>query len=99
MKIDLPAMVIEQRVWNQLYVLQVSEQIEERIAWLGDKDFIARVREEPEDVGVALARTAGEHQGFWIDLLSARVVVLRDSFACPYEAFRLGIVVERLVPS
>jgi hypothetical protein len=45
MKIDLPPMVIEKRIGNQLHILEVGEKVEKRIAWFGDKDFIAWIRE------------------------------------------------------
>ena len=39
-EINLPAMIVEQRIGCQLHILQVGEKLEQGIARLGNKHFI-----------------------------------------------------------
>ena len=48
MKIDLPAIVIDQRIADQRDVLDFSEKIEEWVARLRDEQFVAGIAEHAE---------------------------------------------------
>src|SRR5215472_13278583 len=60
MKINLPAVVIDQRIAHQLGVLDFSKKIKERITWRGDEDLLVRVAQQPKRVRVGFARTCGQ---------------------------------------
>ena len=59
-KINLPAVIVVERITHQLYILNIGEEREERIAGLGDQDFIAWIAERAEDEGIGLAGAGGE---------------------------------------
>ncbi len=48
-EVDLPAVIVEQRVGDEFHVLQVGEKFEQRIARLGDQDFVFGIAEQAED--------------------------------------------------
>ena len=93
-EVDLPAVIVEQRVGDEFDVLQICEKFEERVAGFGDQNFVFGIREQTEDEGVAFAGAGGQHEGFGIDL-AAVPVVFGNCLARAEQAFRLGIVVER----
>ena len=43
MKIDLPTVVVDEGIRNELYVVKISKKFEEGIAGRGDQDFIIRI--------------------------------------------------------
>jgi hypothetical protein len=61
LRIDLPAVVVDQRGCFQLYIVQYGQKVEERIAGLSDKNLAARIAEQPEEKAVGLAGAGGEH--------------------------------------
>ena len=54
-KINLPAMVVKQRVWNDFHVVNAGEKREKRIARFGNQDFIAGIAERAENEGIGFA--------------------------------------------
>src|SRR3954470_3268055 len=92
MKVDLPAMVVYQRIRDETHVLQLGEKIEQRIAWFGNEDFVTGIAEQTKNKRIAFAGAGGEDERFRIDGWS---VILRDRFACAKQALGLGIIVKR----
>lgn len=64
MKINLPAVIVEERVADELNVEEIGEEFEERIAGGGDENFVAGIAEEAKDEGVGLAGAGGEENIF-----------------------------------
>ena len=96
-EIDLPAMIVKQRVGRQLHILQVGEELEQGITGLGHQDFIVGIAQQAKNVGVAFAGAGGKHQRVRID---QRLVLLSivgcHRLACAVQAFGLRIVIHRL---
>jgi hypothetical protein len=92
--IDLPAVVIDERRGLEAHVIEVGEEVEERVGGLGNEDFVAGVEEQAEEKTVGLAGAGGEDDLLGIDLRAVAGVVGADGFACGEAAAGLGIVVE-----
>ena len=96
MEINLPPVVINQRVGNEFDVLQIGEKIEKRITGLGDENFISRTCEEAKNKRVCFAGAGGQEQFFRIDGFAVIAIVGGDSFARSEQPFRLRIILERV---
>src|SRR5580692_8234265 len=59
-KIDLPAMVVDERVTHEPYVLNICQEIEKRIARSGNRNFVAGIAQNAEDERVGFARACSE---------------------------------------
>src|SRR3954467_15240031 len=92
MKVDLPAVVVDQRIWDETHVLQLGEKIEQRIAWFGNEDFVTGIAEQTKSKRISFAGAGGEDERFRIDGWS---VIMRNRFACGKQALGLGIIVKR----
>src|SRR5438094_10612555 len=57
-EINLPAMVVNQRITSELHVLNVRKKIEQRIARCGNEDFITPTAHQPKDERVGLAHAS-----------------------------------------
>src|SRR3984893_6061170 len=75
MKINLPSVVIDQRIARKLNVLNVGEEAKERIAGLGDQDLITGIAERAENERVCLPRPGGDNYVLDGNLVSASGVV------------------------
>ena len=97
-EVDLPAVIVEERIWDELDVGEIGEEVEERIAWFGNEDFVTGIREEAEDVGIGFAGAGGENDAFGIKFEDTMgfAIVMTDGLAGCEEAARLGIVDESL---
>src|SRR5215469_7405418 len=96
MQVNLPSVVIEQRIRNQLHIFEIGQELKQGIARLRYKNFIAWIREQPKDVRISFASAGGEDQIFWRDALSALVIVLHDGFTRAQKSLGLRIVLEQL---
>ena len=67
-EIDLPAVIVEQRIGNEANVGEVRQKFKERIAGRGNQNFVARFAQQPENVAVGFAGSRGEQDAFGIDL-------------------------------
>src|SRR2546427_12739487 len=98
-QIDLPSVVINQRVRDQRHVLQIGEKIKQRVTWLGYENFIARIRQQPKDVRISLTSAGSEDQVLRINFVGEGTrptrVVFRYCFSRAAQAFRLRVIVER----
>ncbi len=88
-------MGIGERVGNELNILEAGEKFEERVAGLGEEEFVAGIAEQAEHVGVGFAGAGGEEEGFGIDGGVMVVEIVAGNFLAGGEcAFGLGIVGE-----
>ena len=81
-KVDLPAVVVNERVANQAHVLNVCEKIEKRIAGSGDQDFVTWIAEKTKDEGIGFAGAGGQQNVVGWHRVAASRVVAGDCFAC-----------------
>ena len=99
-KIDLPSVIVNQRVRCQGHILKVGEKLKQWIARLGHQDFIAGIAQQPENVGIPLARARGKHQRLRIDLQVMLLAVIGgDCLARAGQPLGLRIVIRRLRPA
>ena len=95
LEIDEPAVGVFEPVGDELNVLKAGEKLEEGIAGFGEKEFIAGIREQAEDVGVSFAGAGGEEERFGIDRCLVIVeIVTRDFVASGESAFGLRVVLQ-----
>jgi len=94
LRIDLPALVVDERRGFEAHIVKGGEKVEERISGLCDEDFIAGIAEQAEEEAVRLAGAGGEQQLGGMEGHAVAGVVIRDSLACGETAFGLRIVVE-----
>src|SRR5262249_51463030 len=81
MKVDMPAMIVKQWIAYELHVIYICQKIKKRIAWRGNQNFIARIAEQPEDMGVSFAGADRQKKIVSADLISSRSIVLAHGFA------------------
>src|SRR5208283_2341504 len=77
-KINLPAVVVVEWITHQLYILNIGQKREERIAGLGNQDFVARIAERAENEGIRFARAGGENDAVGRHFSGVRGVVCGD---------------------
>ncbi len=91
-EVDPPAEVVEERVGLEGDIVKGGEEVEERVARLGDEDLVTGVAEQAEEERVALACAGGEDKVGWIDLGIVRGVIGGDSGASGGNAAGVGVV-------
>src|ERR1700744_5029819 len=79
--IQVPAVVVKQRIGDEAYVLEPGQKIEERIAGLRNQHLIAGVRKQAEEVAVGFAGAGGEQDAPGIDRDAVLPVIASDGFA------------------
>ena len=83
MKINEPAMRVLQGIRNERHILNVSQEIKKRIAWFQHQNFIMRIAQQAEHVGIRFAGARGQQKRIGIDGYAVVLfVVLRHLFAC-----------------
>jgi hypothetical protein len=95
LRIDLPALVVDERRGFEAHIVERGEKVEERISGLCDEDFIAGIAKQAEEEAVRLAGAGGEQQLVGIERHAVAGVVFTDSLARGENAFGLRIVVKR----
>ena len=91
-EIELPAVVVDEGVADQFDVIEIGEEIEERVTGAGDENFIAGIAEKAEEVRVGFAGAGGEEEVAWCDVSANRTIVGSDGFASGGEALGGGFV-------
>ena len=61
LRLNLPALVVDQRHRPDPHIVQHCEEVEERIARLRDEDLAARIAQQPEEEAVGFAGAGGQH--------------------------------------
>jgi len=95
MDIDLPSVIVKQRIAHQLNILDVRQKIEKRIARRRNQKFIARIAKRSKDVGIRFACAGGEENIFDRDFVFAFSVVTSNRPASGFQPPRIGFVGER----
>jgi len=93
-RVDLPAVVEDEREGNEPDVVEGGEEVEERVAGMGNQNFGAGVAEKAEEKAVGLAGAGGEKDVGTVEVDSVAGVVGADGLARPKMATGLGIVIE-----
>ena len=91
-EIDLPAVIVDQRIANELYVLNIGQESEQRVARLGDKDFVARVAEGAEDESVGLAGASSENDVVSRNCRASSSVVCANCLTGDEQSSRIWVV-------
>ncbi len=65
LQVKVPAMIVEELVGNQLYIIQPGEKVKQWIARLSNQYLVARIAQQPEEEAVGLARARGEKDLRW----------------------------------
>ena len=87
-EIHLPAVIVEQGIWDDANISEIREKFEERVARYGNENFVSRFAEQSKNVAVGLAGACSEHNAFGIDTSRrsrkgrTATVILGDCFAC-----------------
>ena len=66
-KIDLPAVIVQQRVSHQANVGEVREKFKKRIARRRSQNFVARFAEQTKKVAVSFTRSRGQDNPFRVN--------------------------------
>ena len=95
MEVDEPAVSVFEGVRDELDVLKAGEKFEERIAGLGEEEFVTGIAKQTEDVRVGFAGAGGEEEGFGINGGLMVVEVVAGDFTAGGEgAFGLRVVLQ-----
>ena len=62
MHIDVPAVIVKQRIAQELYVIHVSKEIKERITGRGNQEFVAGIAEQAKNERVSFTGAGSEEQ-------------------------------------
>jgi hypothetical protein len=94
LRLDLPALIVDQRHGLDADIVQHGEVVEKGIPGLRYQDFAPRVAKQPEEEAVGLAGADGENNLLWIDSDAVLGIVTRNRLAGAEAAERLRIVIE-----
>src|ERR1700674_3773020 len=95
MEIDLPSVIVKQRIADQLNILDVRQKIEKRIARRRNQKFIARIAKRSKNVGICFARARGEENIFDRDFVFAFSVVTSNGAASGFQSLRIRFIRKR----
>src|SRR2546426_1714615 len=94
MKVDLPVVVIDQRVAHQFYILNVGQKLEQRIAGGWDQQLVTGIAEHPKNKGICLAGAGGEQYVLDGNLVAAGGVICGNCLASCFEALWIRLIAE-----
>ena len=95
-------MIVEQRIGRQANVGEVGEEFEQRITGRRHQDFVTRLAQQSEYIGIGFAGAGGEKNALGINAFhrtgecSAPAIVLGDGGASLRQAAAFGPVLEGL---
>ena len=81
LEVKMPAMIVEKLIRNQPHVIQLGQEIKQRVPRLADQYFIPGVAEQAEEKTVGLAGAGGEKDLFRVDPGSMVAVIAADRLA------------------
>src|SRR5579872_2435519 len=55
LQVEMPAVIVEKRIRNKPHIIELGQEIEERIAGLADQHLVAGIAEQAEEEAVSLA--------------------------------------------
>src|SRR6266852_1828721 len=67
-EIDLPTVIVEERIRNEFNVGEIGKKLEQGVTRLGYKNFVGGIAEQSEDVRVGFAGAGGQNQAFGIEI-------------------------------
>src|SRR5580692_8921454 len=93
-EVDLPSVIVDQRIRNELDIGEIGEKFKERVTRLGDENLITRVTQQTEDIGVGFARAGGQDDPLGIEIEDAMclAIVATNGTASFEQSARLRIV-------
>ena len=93
-EIDLPSVIVQQRIRNEFDVAEIGKKFEQRIAWFGDKNLVARITEQTENVGISFAGAGRQNQAVRIEMIHSMffAIVMADSLTRGEQTSRLRVV-------
>src|ERR1700677_99897 len=94
-QIEVPAEIVEERIRNEAYVVQLGKKIKQWITRLPDQHLIARIAEQAEEKTVGFACTGGEKDLVGIHGGCVVTVVAADSLAGRAQASGIRLVLKR----
>ena len=95
LQIEMPAMIVEERIGDEAHVVQLGQKIEQGVAGLPDQHLIARIAEQAEEEAVAFAGTGGEKDLIGIDGNCVVTIILADGLARGAQTLGIRLVLER----
>ena len=96
-KINLPAVVIEQRVAHKFYVTEIRKEVEQRIARRRNQDFIAGIAEQAKDERVCFARPGRQQEIVFVNARLLMHVVGCDCLSCLPHTARVRFIPQELL--
>src|ERR1700743_802949 len=94
--IEMPAVIVEERIWNKLHVVERGKEIKERIAWLRDQNFVAGIAEQTKNIAVGFTGAGGKNDLCWIDDGTVILIVTTHRFTRVEQPLGVRIVNESL---
>src|ERR1019366_446254 len=95
-EIDLPSVIVDERVRDEFDIGEIGEKFEQRIARLRHENLVVRIAEQTEDVGIGFAGAGGQNESFGIEIENAvRLVIVPTNGVASFEqASRLRVVTD-----
>ena len=85
MHVNVPAVIVKQRIADELYVIHVGQKIKERITGRGDQEFVAGIAEQAKNERVSFTGAGGEEQIVDGNMLAAFGVIVAHSLARRFQ--------------
>ena len=89
-------MIMKQRIRHQSHVVQSGQEIEQRVAGLGDQNFLARIAEQAKEIAVRFARACREEDLVRCHISASLGIVPNHRLTRAQNASRIRIVDKRL---
>ena len=94
-QIEVPAVIVKERIGNEAHVVQLSQKIEQWVPGLPDQDLIARIAEQAEEEAIGFAGTGGEKDLIGIDGGRVVTVIAADGRARGAQSSGIRLVLDR----
>ena len=94
LQVQMPAVIVDKRIGDQPHIIELGQEIEERVAGLADQHLVAGIAEQAEEETVGLAGAGGEKNVFRIDCGSMVTVIEAYGLARRAQAPWIRLVVQ-----
>src|SRR5713226_4137684 len=94
-KINLPPVVVNQRIAHQLHILNVRQKSEQRVTRRGNQQFIPGITKQAKNEGVRFARAGSQHHILGGNRRATSGVILRHRDPRALQTFRIWLVAQR----
>src|SRR5208282_1128800 len=97
-EVDLPAVIVEQRIRHEFNVSKIGEKLEQRITRLRYKNLVSGIAEQTEDIRISFAGAGGQKQALGVEIenLVRLAIVAAHGLARPEQTARLRFVMHRI---